>query len=250
MGFLQGLYSSICEPYYKKALHRSWPPLFVPCDPVYRITDEQVHAKKPKFLFSFLGSQCNPIRQKILSLRSSAKNNDVYVENVDKWFNHSSDEKSKYVDISLNSRFVLCPCGYAPFTYRICETMALGRVPVIIADKWIPFSFGDKVPYYLQIPEAHVDQIEPILREADAKAEEYGANARELWKKYCSPQTRVHAAITAIWKLKSEGTGLKTYQECKRRWNSRDVLIQGGWTLKQRLGRKLHRLMDICRRTT
>jgi hypothetical protein len=248
MGFLQGLYTSICEPYYRTALHRSWPPLWVPCGPIYGVTDERILAIKPKYAFSFLGSKSHPIRRKILSLYPSGDNNGVYVQDVDKWFNHSEDEKSKYVEISLNSRFVLCPRGHAAFTYRICEAMAMGRVPVVIADQWIPFSFDDKVPYYVQIPEAQVDQIDAILREVDSKAEEYGFNARELWKKYSAPKTRVYAALTQIRKLKDEGTGPKTYGECKRQWSSRKVLSQGGWTFNQRLGRKWRGLMTFVKR--
>jgi hypothetical protein len=242
-GFLQGLYTSICHPNYQTALHRVWPPLFVPCDHVYQVTDERIHAQKPQYLFSFLGSKSHPIRQQILSLYSSHDANDVCVEDVDKWFNHSGSEKSKYVDVSLNSRFVLCPRGYAPFTFRICEAMALGRVPVVLADDWIPFSFEDRLPYYLKIPEAQVDQIPALLREADSKAEEYGFNARKLWNKYCSPKTRVNAALAEITKLKNEQTGPKTYGECKSQWNSRRVLKQKGWTFEQRLSRRLQNLI-------
>ena len=242
-GFLQGLYSSICPPNYNAALHRPWPPLYLPCGHVYQVTDDRIRAQKPALLFSFLGSKSHPIRQKILSLYSSDRTGEVQVEEVDKWFNHNAGEKSKYVEVSLNSRFVLCPRGFAPFTYRICEAMALGRVPVVIADDWLPFAFAENLPYYVRIPETQIDRIGGILREADSYAEEYGSNARKLWTTYCSPVTRMRAAVMAIAKLKSEGTGPQTYEACKSQWASRQVLKQNGWTLGQRLSRKLHRLI-------
>jgi hypothetical protein len=182
-------------------------------------------------------------------LYPSTSNKDICVKDVDKWFNHSDGEKVEYVDTSLNSRFVLCPRGRAPFTYRICEAMAMGRVPAVIADKWIPFSFDDKRPYYLQIPEAEVDQVDAILREADSRAEEYGFNARELWKKYCAPSTRVYAALREITRFKNEGTNPKNYGECRRQWVSRKFLKQKGWTLEQMLGRKLRKLIGISKPT-
>jgi len=242
MGFLPGLYTSICEPYFNGRIHRSWPPIWVPCAPIYGVSDKEIRESKPKYLFSFLGSKSHPIREKILSLYSGADQKDAYVRDVDKWFNHSEDEKLKYVEISLGSRFVLCPRGHAAFTYRICETMALGRVPVVIADQWIPFSFRDASPYYVRIPEAQVENISAILHEADSKAEEYGFNARELWKKYSAPSRRVCAALMEIRNLKEEGVCPKSYKECAKRWNSRRLLKSRGWTFDQRLGRKLRRL--------
>ena len=58
--------------------------------------------------------------------------------------NHSAEEKRKYVEDILLSKFVLCPRGWFPATYRLFEVMELGRCPVIISDDWVPI---DGVPW-------------------------------------------------------------------------------------------------------
>ena len=57
---------------------------------------------------------------------------------------HSAKEKQEYVDDILSSKFVLCPRGWSPATYRLFEVMELGRCPVIISDDWVPI---DGVPW-------------------------------------------------------------------------------------------------------
>jgi len=44
----------------------------------------------------------------------------------------------EYAKAILNSQFVLCPAGWGPATYRLFETMEMGRVPVTLSDEWVP----------------------------------------------------------------------------------------------------------------
>lgn len=63
------------------------------------------------------------------------------------------------------SVFCLCPLGWAPWSPRLVESVALGCVPVIIADG-IRLPFPSAVPWAhisITVPERHVDQLESIL---------------------------------------------------------------------------------------
>ena len=101
------------------------------------------------------------------------------VYEVDRWYDHTEQEKQQYVDDILDSRFVLCPRGFAAYSHRIIETILLNRVPVIIADDWIPFSFPVD-NYYVQIPEKELDNIQSILQHEMKNYDTYYANLLKL----------------------------------------------------------------------
>ena len=73
--------------------------------------------------------------------------------------------KEAYARSITASKFVLCPRGYGPNSVRMYETLALGRIPIIISD-------GFKLPLEQQIPykkfciavdESKLDQIPSIV---------------------------------------------------------------------------------------
>ena len=86
--------------------------------------------------------------------------------------NHSAEEKREYVQDILLSKFVLCPRGWSPATYRLFEVMELGRCPVIISDDWVPI---DGVPWQdccLVIRQKDVASCANILGEQKIKRRE------------------------------------------------------------------------------
>jgi hypothetical protein len=153
-----------------------------------------VASPERKWLFSFTGAVSHPIRRKIFDLYSESSSM-YHVEHIKKWYDHGDGEKDHFISVARNSSFCLCPHGYCSYTPRITEVMALGRVPVIIADDWIPFSFEEKDPYYVQVPEKDLANLPEILRARAKDAGEIGRNARRLWEKYCSPEKRAAALI-------------------------------------------------------
>ncbi|GAB2223209.1 hypothetical protein Droror1_Dr00017347 [Drosera rotundifolia] len=63
------------------------------------------------------------------------------------------------------SIFCLCPLGWAPWSPRLVESVALGCIPVIIADG-IRLPFPEAIPWpdiSLRVPEDHVDRLGSIL---------------------------------------------------------------------------------------
>ena len=90
-----------------------------------------------------MGARTAPIRTKIVRNFTTCENW-VVQETGNTQFNINVDDPAKkegqkfYLSTLLDSRFVLCPRGYGTSSYRLFETMRLGRVPVIISDEWVP----------------------------------------------------------------------------------------------------------------
>jgi len=79
---------------------------------------------------------------------------------------HSDYEKKAFVDSILDSKFVLCPRGWFPVTYRLFEVMELGRCPVIISDQWVPIQGIPWDECTIQVPEVDVGNIPEIASSA------------------------------------------------------------------------------------
>lgn len=70
----------------------------------------------------------------------------------------------------LRSVFCLCPLGWAPWSPRIVESVALGCVPVIIADN-VALPYPDVVPWAnisLSVPERDVAKLGKVLERVTA----------------------------------------------------------------------------------
>lgn len=79
------------------------------------------------------------------------------------------------------SKFCLCPLGWAPWSPRLVESVALGCVPVIIADS-IRLPFPSAVPWAdisLTVAENDVDKLGDILEHVAAT--NLSSIQRNLW---------------------------------------------------------------------
>lgn len=85
--------------------------------------------------------------------------------NRDKRFYLRRQRYAGYQSEIVRSVFCLCPLGWAPWSPRLVESVALGCVPVIIADG-IQLPFADVVPWQiisLAVAENEVDKLGSIL---------------------------------------------------------------------------------------
>ena len=138
-------------------------------------------ARKPKYLYSFVGdiNTAPQVRGKILAL---PKKDALLV-------NRSSglrDDDLDYVGTLRDSKFVLCPRGRGPTSWRFYETMMAARVPVIVSDEWVPARDIDWVSCALRVAESDIDSIPALLAANESRAEEMGRRAREEWERHCS----------------------------------------------------------------
>lgn len=127
-------------------------------------------------LCSFIGSIKNcPMRRKIKSLFDMKF---LVIESVG---------YKTFVDVMERSIFSLCPRGYGATSFRICEALQHGSVPVYIYDTpWIPwkdeFNFED---IGILIPEREIPNILNIIKSKTKEdIERYVRNGEKIYEEY------------------------------------------------------------------
>ena len=171
---------------------------------------------KPDLKFSFLGRlQTHPVRQKIAVLNSPGS------PCLDVSQAHAVipdfDYTRTYEQLIVRSQFVLCPRGYGSSSIRIFEAMAVGRVPVIISDNWVPPPVGDWSAFSIRVDESRVDTIPSLVTQAEERSNEMGAEARRVFLKYFSRKNFFDRAINQI--ICQRGDAVGAY----------DILKQNDW---------------------
>jgi hypothetical protein len=143
--------------------------------------------KERKYLYSFIGAHMphylSDVRVKLNEVLKADKegvyaltnewhfNKVVYEEQVsnrkisgEDQVRHE-DKTRKYNELISDSIFSLCPEGAGPNTLRIWESMAVGSIPVIIADDWIaPFSNSELDTFAVKVSRNEVTTLIPILK--------------------------------------------------------------------------------------
>lgn len=145
----------------------------------------------PAKLYSFQGAcSTHPVRQKLFE---GAHPDAMLVDTSDKIHHITTGDdrdayEKAYVAMIADSRFVLCPRGFGPCTYRLFEVMQMGRAPVIISDDWIPIADIPWHSFSIRIAESDVNRVPEILADRRCEAEEMGLRARRAWEDFCSPE--------------------------------------------------------------
>ncbi|GER39691.1 exostosin family protein [Striga asiatica] len=100
-----------------------------------------------------------------------------------------------YQSEMVRSKFCLCPLGWAPWSPRVVESVALGCVPVIIADG-IRLPFPTTVPWpdiSLTVAESDVDRLGEVL--AHVAATNLTDIQRNLWEARVRRALLFHEAV-------------------------------------------------------
>jgi len=104
---------------------------------------------------SFTGRDTHPLRTKILNRVGSLPGN-YYITS-----NRMSSQI--FCEILYRSVFTLCPRGYGVTSFRVCEALQYGSIPVIISDtKYEPHKVDPRV-YSIIIKEHEIPYMEHIL---------------------------------------------------------------------------------------
>lgn len=160
-------------------------------------------------LFSFVGSKStNKIRHDIFYL-NHPRSELIDTSGTHAWTMSASEKlvyEKKFLSVTSQSAFVLCPRGIGPCSYRLFETMQLGRVPVIISDDWVPIPNVPWDEFSIRVPEARASDIPNILTNIENHAVDMGRRAGEVWIDCFSPQVSlrqlaIHAAYLLITPL-------------------------------------------------
>jgi hypothetical protein len=240
-GFLPGCYTSLTKANFELNLHRA-------C--AYPYTYNQLVAtssrqeKEKAWLFSFRGTDVtHPIRKQLFRHFRTYPRAKM-VRTGTKFHSHSLKEKQEYVDDVLLSKFVLCPRGWSPATYRLFEVMELGCCPVIISDEWVPIHGVSWHECSIVIKEKDVAHCADILAEQESNAERLGRAAREVWKSHFSEAAKFRSMLRSILELNEDRSGKCDY---RKRWSSWRFHYCNEWLPHQRLARKIRQRLETVR---
>ncbi len=115
------------------------------------------HGKKDLqkgFLANFVGSITHPIRQRMIE----SLNSDSYYISTK---HHSIDE---FCNVLASSIFTLCARGYGETSFRICEALEQGSIPVYISDEFIIPGHKDFNEYGVLIHSDQINEVDDILK--------------------------------------------------------------------------------------
>lgn len=118
-------------------------PIPLVCSPIPKEDIRRLSCPRD-LLCSFRGSVTHPIRERVM--REFAGKDGSLVE-AKRWSSSvSREDYEAYVRSALRSRFLLCPRGYGPNSFRVCEALQLGCVPVVMSDvEFLPW--GDELDW-------------------------------------------------------------------------------------------------------
>lgn len=125
---------------------------------------------------SFIGSKTHPIRNKILEL---------YSDHVDWIVTDMNYENKTFCDVLSRSVFAICPRGFGLTSFRICEALEQGSVPIYISDQWIsPFNL-DFNSYGVLVHSSEISQLDQILASiTPEQLESKRKHGRFVYEKY------------------------------------------------------------------
>jgi hypothetical protein len=211
-GYWPGFYASLRQNRFDPTRHRSFCYIgsfnqFIEREDLYPEGD-------PELFFSFQGNFTSAPRHAILTADFGRK--DIVIERTQPFwgpeiFDARWDEmKTRYVRTIRNSRFVLCPRGHGTSSFRLFEVMCCGRVPVIIADPWVPPAEIDWDSLSIRVGEGDVARIPAILEAYEDRWDEMGRLARKAWEDHFSPDAMGRSLVRGIRSIRAT-----------RRWSER-----------------------------
>ena len=189
---IQGFYPSIEKRFSSRQRVRSFCYLASP-NPKLRLLDPPDRAP---YVASFVGS-CRggkPVRERLLAQSADDMPvRDTHVQFIDAIRRRDSAAelslKQLFVDLAMQSAFMLCPAGVGASSFRIFEAMEMGRAPVVIADDWTPVEGPDWDKFSVRVREKDIPRVRAILRDLLPAATTMGAQARSAWEAHFAPET-------------------------------------------------------------
>lgn len=181
-----GLYTSVRRSAFDPRRQRSCPYI--------RLNNslQEPQNSHPDLLFSFQGAQTHPCREAVLALNHPR----ALVENTSNFnfFEGLESESAKlaqkrhYTQTVGRSKFVLCPRGHGPSSFRLFETLSIGHVPVIISDEWVAPEGPNWGDCSLLVREADINSIPHLLEEREADFLALSQAAHEIYQEWFSHQ--------------------------------------------------------------
>jgi hypothetical protein len=204
----------------------------------------------PDLLFSFIGSPSDRSRKPLFGLRHP----DAVVEEIRRFtfFDPSSPgfnaRRSRFQEILGRSRFVLCPRGRGTSSIRLYETLAAGRVPVIISDDWVQPRGPEWEKFSIRWPEGRTEGLVEMLEERVADWPAMSAAATASYCEFFSAEVSFHRIVDLCSEL-HESNAVRHFPRAGVRDHAflasgADVVRWRTTSAARRIGKKILRRMS------
>jgi hypothetical protein len=211
LGLLSGLYTSLPAWRHHPRRHRTTLYYRTP-NPYLRSLRAGREVSSPPYLASFMGAASHDLRRWLFHMADSFAEHDIVLKATP--YNHfqiPQDPELKplhldFVDTILDAKFSLCPRGNGAASYRLQESLALGRAPVIISDNWVPVADLDWKRFAIFVAEDSIGDLPAILRELEPRWKEMGEIAKQTYESHFRPEVfalRAVEQIVAIYKVRT-----------------------------------------------
>ena len=107
-----------------------------------------------------------------------------------------------YARTLARSKFVLCPRGSGPSSFRLFEALRAGRVPVILSDEWVEPAGPNWTACSLRVPERRAAELPVLLEAAEPRWPAMAAAAREVWSDWFADDVLFHRTAEACLDLR------------------------------------------------
>lgn len=156
-------------------------------------------------LYSFMGARTHPVRDQVLALKTDRG----YVEDTSAvdYFRledtQVSEGKARYRAVVERTKFVLCPRGHGPSSFRLFETLASGRVPVVISDDWLPPLGPAWDECSVQVAEKDVLTLPLLLKDREDDWQRLSEMARQVHAAFFADDVRFHHYVETLMTLQA-----------------------------------------------
>jgi hypothetical protein len=203
LGLLSGLYASLPRRRHHRHRHRT--SLYYQTRNLYLDAKRTSrHVSDPPYLASFSGANSHPLRRGLLAMTDLLAEENIIITATERnQFQVSSDPRLKpaqlaFLDMILDAKFSLCPRGNGVGSYRVQESLALGRAPVIISDDWVPPADLDWESFAIFVAEDSLHDLPAILREHEPRWKEMGDIARQTYEARFGPGVFAQRSVEQI----------------------------------------------------
>ena len=229
LGFLRGLYCSLPRRLFDTRRHRTW---------IYQGTlnpfiDDGARRSEsvvPKHLASFIGAPSHAVRKELITQKDSLAARGILIGstklsqfNADPSHPSHREQQLRYIDAILDAKFSLCPRGTGAGSFRMQESMALGRAPVIISDDWVPIAGPNWDACAIFVSEKNIMSLPKLLRDREEDWLTMGRAARKAWEDFFQPSQYALQALRQMQALRSQDSGRTAAQEIavQQKWGKR-----------------------------
>ena len=199
---LPGVYVSMPSTSFNVRFQRSW---------AYYGRLESTPDCDPDLLFSFIASPTASCREPLFRLAHP----DAIVEKVRRFTFYDSTSldfearRFRFRSILARSRFVLCPRGRGTSSIRLYETLAAGRVPVIISDDSVPPPGPDWNQICIRWPEGATGGLIEMIQAHDHEWAKMSTAARSAYREHFAPDSNFHHIVSACGELLAADAGIQ-----------------------------------------